>query len=67
MFDFIDKMMLKAKKEVFDDAGCHMEGAITKALEEYGVDKNGYDIAYFIMKRLNEEFNSRSTDKEKVA
>ncbi len=61
--DFIiQKASLQAKKEVFDDKGCHVEGAIAKALEEYGVKKSSYDMAFFIMKRLREEFNSSNTD-----
>ena len=53
------------RKGVFDDEGCHVEGAIAKALEEYGVKKNSFDMAFFIMKKLNEEFNSSNTDEVK--
>ncbi len=62
-FDMVEVIRQQAKKEVFDDNGCHVEGAIAKALEEYGVRNNRYDMAFFIMKRLREEYNSSNTDK----
>ena len=44
-------------KEFLEDKGCQNEELIAHIIEDYGIKKNSYDLAHWIMLKLNENLS----------